>query len=88
MVMRKMVVGVRRSETGTRKYEGLVAKDEFSLYIGGRTLSWVKVKQREYRVGSRGFQARGAASLSIISARGANVRRRRKFCWDSLRIAG
>ena len=43
-------------EVAERGYEGLVAKDESSLYIGGRTLSWVKVKQPEYRVGDRGFQ--------------------------------
>jgi ATP-dependent DNA ligase len=45
-------------EVERRGYEGLVAKDESSLYIGGRTLSWLKVKQPEYRAGSRGFQAR------------------------------
>ena len=44
-------------EVEQRGYEGLVAKDESSLYIGGRTLSWLKVKQAEYRVGSRGFQS-------------------------------
>jgi ATP-dependent DNA ligase len=45
-------------EVERRGYEGLVAKDESSLYIGGRTLSWLKVKQRDYRVGSREFQSR------------------------------
>ena len=39
-----------------RGYEGFVAKDEASLYVGERTLSWVKVKQAGYRVGDRGFQ--------------------------------
>ncbi len=39
-------------------HEGLVAKDEASPYISGRTLSWLKVKQPEYRVSSRGFQSR------------------------------
>ena len=43
-------------EVEQRGYEGRVAKDESSLYIGGRTLSWLKVKQPEYRVGDRGFQ--------------------------------
>jgi len=43
-------------EVQQRGCEGLVAKDESSLYIGGRTLSWLKVKQPEYRVGNRGFQ--------------------------------
>jgi len=45
-------------EVEERGYEGFVAKDESSLYIGGRTLSWLKVKQREYRVESRGFLTR------------------------------
>ena len=45
-------------EVEKRGYEGLVAKDESSLYIGGRTLSWLKVKQPDYRLGSRGFQIR------------------------------
>jgi bifunctional non-homologous end joining protein LigD len=45
-------------EAERRGYEGLVAKDEAALYIGARTLSWLKVKQPEYRAGSRGFQAR------------------------------
>ena len=39
-----------------RGSQGLVAKDEASLYVGERTLSWVKVKQAGYRVGNRGFQ--------------------------------
>ena len=45
-------------EVEERGYEGLVAKDESSLYIGGRTLSWLKVKQPDYRVNSRGFTPR------------------------------
>lgn len=36
-------------------YEGLVAKDPKSPYVPGRTLKWLKVKQREYRVMERGF---------------------------------
>ena len=32
-----------------RGYEGFVAKDESSPYAGGRTLSWLKVKQAEER---------------------------------------
>jgi ATP-dependent DNA ligase len=43
------------TEVQQRGYEGLVAKDEASLYVGGRTLSWLKVKQAEYRVGERSF---------------------------------
>ena len=36
-------------------YEGYVAKDEASPYSGGRTLSWFKVKQRDYRIEERGW---------------------------------
>jgi ATP-dependent DNA ligase len=39
-------------------YEGLVGKDDASLYLGGRTLSWLKVKQPDYRVAARGFRSR------------------------------
>jgi len=45
-------------EVVQRGYEGLVAKDESSLYVGGRTLSWLKVKQPDYRVEGRGFESR------------------------------
>ena len=45
-------------EVKQRGYEGLVAKDEASFYVGGRTLSWLKVKQSEYRVEERGFESR------------------------------
>jgi bifunctional non-homologous end joining protein LigD len=38
-----------------RGYEGLVAKDESAAYRGGRTLSWLKVRQRDYRVEERGW---------------------------------
>ncbi len=38
-----------------RGYEGLVAKDPQSPYRAGRTLSWLKVKQRNYRVIERGW---------------------------------
>jgi bifunctional non-homologous end joining protein LigD len=38
-----------------RGYEGFVAKDESSPYAGGRTLSWLKVKQAEYGVEERGW---------------------------------
>jgi bifunctional non-homologous end joining protein LigD len=40
-----------------RGYEGLIAKDEASLYKNGRTLSWLKVRQRDYRVAERGWDA-------------------------------
>jgi ATP-dependent DNA ligase len=36
-------------------YEGLVVKDPESPYVAGRTLKWLKVKQREYRERERGF---------------------------------
>jgi hypothetical protein len=36
-------------------YEGMVAKDPASAYTPGRTLSWLKVKQRDYRQEARGF---------------------------------
>jgi bifunctional non-homologous end joining protein LigD len=36
-------------------YEGMVAKDPGSAYAPGRTLSWLKVKQRDYRQEARGF---------------------------------
>src|SRR5467141_4555539 len=32
-----------------RGYEGIVGKDPESLYVPGRTLQWLKVKQKEYR---------------------------------------
>jgi len=35
--------------------DGTLAKDEASVYSGGRTLSWLKVKQSEYRVKERGW---------------------------------
>ena len=38
-----------------RGYEGYVAKDPEAPYKGGRTLSWLKVKQRDYRVEERGW---------------------------------
>jgi len=39
-------------------YEGMVAKDPQSPYVGGRTLTWLKVKQRDYRVEERGWDPR------------------------------
>ena len=38
-----------------RGYEGIVGKDPESLYVPGRTLRWLKVKQRDYRKEARGF---------------------------------
>jgi ATP-dependent DNA ligase len=34
----------------------MVAKDDASPYRGGRTLSWLKVKQPNYRKGERGWE--------------------------------
>jgi bifunctional non-homologous end joining protein LigD len=39
-----------------RGYEGLVAKDPASPYVGGRTLKWLKIKQAHYREGERGWE--------------------------------
>ena len=44
-----------------RGYEGLVAKDPASPYVGGRTLKWLKVKQPKYREGERGWEPKGAS---------------------------
>jgi bifunctional non-homologous end joining protein LigD len=43
------------AEVLERGYEGLVAKDPASSYVGGRTLNWLKVKQPKYREAERGF---------------------------------
>src|SRR5258707_15155513 len=45
--------GIVRSSMAGSRYEGLVAKDPASPYLGGRTLKWLKVKQRDYRVEER-----------------------------------
>ena len=37
-------------------YEGMVAKDPESPYVAGRTLKWLKVKVRNYRVKERGWE--------------------------------
>jgi bifunctional non-homologous end joining protein LigD len=42
-------------EAVSRGYEGIVAKDPESPYVAGRTLKWLKVKQKDYRVEERGF---------------------------------
>ncbi len=36
-------------------WEGLVAKDRESRYVGGRSLKWLKLKQPKYRESERGF---------------------------------
>ncbi len=45
------------AEVLARGYEGLVAKDPASPYVGGRTLSWLNVKVPHYREGERGWEA-------------------------------
>jgi ATP-dependent DNA ligase len=45
----------RQRPTGVLAGEGYVAKDPESPYKGGRTLSWLKVKQRDDRVEARGW---------------------------------
>jgi hypothetical protein len=35
-----------------------VTKDNASRYVDGRTLKWLKVKQRDYRVEERGWDSR------------------------------
>jgi ATP-dependent DNA ligase len=42
-------------EAIARGYEGIVAKDSDSPYVAGRTLRWLTLKQRDYRVKERGF---------------------------------
>jgi bifunctional non-homologous end joining protein LigD len=44
------------AEVIERGYEGMVAKDPASPYVGGRTLKWLKVKQPHYREGERGWE--------------------------------
>jgi len=43
------------NEALERGLEGIVAKDPESHYVPGRTLSWLKVKQKDYRKEARGF---------------------------------
>jgi bifunctional non-homologous end joining protein LigD len=47
------------AEVLARGYEGLVAKDPASPYVGGRALKWLKVKQPHYREGARGWEPKG-----------------------------
>ena len=49
--------GLRAWQEGPEHgYEGLLAKDPESPYVGGRTLKWLKVKQPKYREGERGWE--------------------------------
>jgi bifunctional non-homologous end joining protein LigD len=47
-------------------YEGLVAKDPASPYVGGRTLKWLKVKQPKYREGERGWSPRASSRPVVL----------------------
>jgi bifunctional non-homologous end joining protein LigD len=60
----RMILPVRRLSSNGLKawaqavhkgYEGIVAKDPESPYMGGRTLKWLKVKVPKYREVERGF---------------------------------
>ena len=56
---RQLIIPARRlSANGLKAWEevGMVAKDPGSAYTPGRTLSWLKVKQRNYRQDARGFR--------------------------------
>ena len=64
---RQLVMSTRRlpangleawEEVQRGNYEGMVAQDPASAYTPGRTLSWLKVKQRAYRQEARGFDQR------------------------------
>jgi ATP-dependent DNA ligase len=39
-------------------WEGYVAKDPESRYVGGRSLKWLRVKQPDYRVEERGWETK------------------------------
>jgi len=41
------------SQAVHRGYEGILGKDPESPYVPGRTLKWLKVKQKDYREGAR-----------------------------------
>ena len=43
------------TEVVHRGWEGYVAKDPASPYVGGRSLKWLKVKVPKYREQERGF---------------------------------
>jgi bifunctional non-homologous end joining protein LigD len=51
-----------------RGYEGLVAKDPASPYVGGRTLRWLKAKQARYREGERGWEPKGRLQATLRCA--------------------
>ncbi len=62
------LAGDRRAawaEVLAQGYEGLVAKDLASPYVGGRTLKWLKVKQSRYPKASAGGR-RGLHGLTAL----------------------
>ncbi len=46
-------------EAPARGFEGIVVKNPESRYVPGRTLAWLKVKQRNYLEGERGWEPKG-----------------------------
>jgi hypothetical protein len=54
-------------QAGHRGYEGIVGKDPESLYVPGRTLRWLKVKQKENRR-KRGDSIASEAAGSLPAA--------------------
>jgi bifunctional non-homologous end joining protein LigD len=56
-----------------RGYEGLVAKDQASTYEGGRTMQWLKVKQKDWTVEEDGWRRR----ISVAASRESNGSARR-----------
>lgn len=49
-----------RAQAVHRGYERMVGKDPESPYVPGRTLKWLKVKQRDYRVEERGWSTQSS----------------------------
>jgi hypothetical protein len=55
-ISRRLAGAVTRGrKRSIRGHEGIVAKDPESKYVPGRTLRWIKVKQKNYRKEARGF---------------------------------
>lgn len=46
-----------------RGYDGYVAKDEASVYEGGTTRRWVKVKQKDWTIGDERWTRRNSMAL-------------------------
>jgi ATP dependent DNA ligase domain len=66
------------SEVIARDYEGVVAKDETSLYEAGPTRRWLKVKQKCWTVAEDRWQRRISTRVSSTSAWSTFVR---APCW-------